>query len=323
MSESDPVIQQQIIEHVLGLQDSRERAEFQARSADDPQLACQVNALRRALAPLEAWKAPEPCASLVEDILHRVETTSPLEYVAASTAIPPEAAVSSPRRSIISLREVLALAACIGLLVSAFVPGVANMRSRQLQAMCGDNLAGFYQGVSQYAAEYDAFLPSMPDAAAANWLHQPNRHHYLPAIRMRFLAPKVIFCPSTPDKVPDDGAVLKDPAAFLNRMSFRFYSTQNMNGPVLRFTARIRMPLAADTNPVFEGGRFHPDATRPVNSRAHGGWGQNVLFLDGSTSFLRTPVYGNQADNIWQAENVQRYFGTETQRCATDAFLIP
>ena len=83
------------------------------------------------------------------------------------------------------------------------------------------------------------------------------------------------------------------------------------------------MPLAADTNPVFEGGRFHLDATRPVNSRAHGGWGQNVLFLDGSRSFLRTPVYGNQADNIWQAENVQRYFGTETQRCATDAFLIP
>ena len=323
MSDSNPNNQHDMTAYVLGLLEPAKHAEFEARLARDPQFAARIDSLRRSLSPLDSWQAPEPPPSLVNDILDRVQTTTPLEYVAASSAIPPETVAGPPRRAIISMREALALAACIALLLSAFVPGAANMRSRQLQAMCGNNLAGFHRGLSQYAAEYDGALPSTPGLTGNNWLHQPNRRHFTPAIRLRFVAPTQVFCPSTPVEDFDEEAVRRDPATWLSRMNIRFYSTQNMNGPVPRFAAALSVPLAADTNPVFENGRFDPDATRPVNSRAHDGWGQNVLFRNGAVEFLRTPVYGHQADNIWQAEDVERYFGTETQRSATDAFLIP
>ena len=110
---------------------------------------------------------------------------------------------------------------------------------------------------------------------------------------------------------------------FLKNVKIRFYSPQNMNGPVPNLSAGISMPLAADPNPMFENGVFRSGANRLMNSRAHDGRGQNVLFTDGSTVFLRTPVIGERKDNIWEVENVERYTGLETQKSATDAFLIP
>jgi prepilin-type processing-associated H-X9-DG protein len=82
-------------------------------------------------------------------------------------------------------------------------------------------------------------------------------------------------------------------------------------------------PFAADPNPMFEGGAFAPSRESLPNSRVHNSKGQNTLFLDGSVRFLKSPVIGEPSDNIWQAEDVDQYTGTETPTVATDAFLIP
>jgi hypothetical protein len=92
---------------------------------------------------------------------------------------------------------------------------------------------------------------------------------------------------------------------------------------VVRITGSVSMPIASDPNPVFDGGSFRPQVGWTTNSPAHNGRGQNVLFDDGSSRFLKSPVFGAHADNIWRAEDVDKYSGTEAQASATDAFLTP
>lgn len=321
MRDLDPSSQHDLIGYVLGTLDDDEHAVFDARVVRDPELAGRVEALRRTLQPLDAWDVPAPDASAVDAIMKRVKTTSPLEYVAASTALPPVRGMAPSRRSFVSLREVLALAACIALIVGVFVPGMSNVRARRLQMACGDNLARFGTGLQFYANENDNQLPRVP--TQANWIQQPNRMHLVPAIALQLIAPENLYCPTTPADALSDGAPADQPKLFLRNVRIRFYSPQNMNGPMLPFGTRTEMPLAGDPNPMFPNGAFDPNADRAANSDAHGGRGQNVLLLNGSVRFFATPVMPTSRDNIWQAENVEQYTGTEAQQSATDAFLIP
>ncbi len=322
MGNEEHNIQDLITEYVLGLMDAQSLAAFEARLANDSELASQVAALRRVLQPLNSWETPEPEPALVDTILARVQHTTPLEFVASSASIQPESVVAPIRRSNFSLGQLVAIAACLLFMATVFVPGVSTLRSRRLQANCGQNMASFYRGLYQYSAANDGYLPNDGTMAGRNWLHQPNRSHMAPAIRLRFIIPKDMICPANGGNEIDTEEVIKNIEKFVKNNQLRFYSTQNMNGPVPRINARIAMPLAADANPMFENGQFRPLNKRELNSQAHGGRGQNVLFMDGSTKFLATPVF-EERDNIWQAGGVEEYTGTEIQESPTDAFLIP
>ena len=79
----------------------------------------------------------------------------------------------------------------------------------------------------------------------------------------------------------------------------------------------------SDPNPLFIGGRFQEtvDPTH-ANSPAHGGRGQTVLLIDGSTRKLTSPIYGADRDNLWLVGDIRRYTGTETPTDAHAPFLI-
>ena len=83
------------------------------------------------------------------------------------------------------------------------------------------------------------------------------------------------------------------------------------------------MPLAADANPMFEGGTF-PAAIQNNQTILKPTVGEARTFFSwmAPPSFLPTPLFG-QKDNIWRAGQMQDYTGTEIQDSATDAFLIP
>ena len=321
MSGKDSFEHDLLLQYELGLLDQEQRTAFESELFSNPELARRGEALRSVLRPLDAWRAPEPSASMVDAIMSRTRETTPLQYVAAGSSLAPLPQRRTPKRPIITLREVVALAACIALFVGVLVPGVARTRSAQLQSLCESNLASLGGGLSAYAAQYDR-LPSV--GATQNWLNQPNRTHMGPALRIRFIQPAMLVCPTSPVAAPD-GLPGDDPQAFLNNAQIRFYSPQNMNGPAMPLRAPLNMPLAGDANPLFVHGQFLPPSgdRRDINSRAHGGRGQNVLLMDGRVQFLPTPMFGPDHDNIWQAENHKRYTGTEVPSSATDAFLTP
>lgn len=334
---NDPLPAEQLVEYELGLLEDPQRQELAAVLAADPALRARLESTRNIIHAVNRWEAPEPPAGMVDAIMQRVGSTSPLEYVAGSSTIDPDPNAQFESRPMFSLGEMVALAACILLVVSVFTPGMMSVRSRQLQSLCADNLAGLHRGWASYAAANDGAIPVTAQPQPPNWLNQPNRIRLRPAIRLRFIAPASLLCPTSDQKPDADNTDRNiDPnqqsmLQFLQRSGLPFYSIQNMNGrnsggQAMRIGGPFRMPLASDANPVLANGRFHPDVDWRTNSTAHVGRGQNVLFVDGSTQFLKTPMVepsGGAADNIWKAEHVSEYTGVETAQSATDAFLTP
>lgn len=324
MNEDRNTPQDSIIPYVLGTLSEAEQSAFEAALSSNPDLSKQVDTARRMLSPLDAWSAPPTPSNLVDKVLIRAATTTPLEYVASSTSMEPVGSESSGKRRRFGMSELLGLAACIAILVGLYVPGMQSIRSHQLQALCGDNLASYGRGMSMYANESGGQLPNVGPNANSNWLNDPNRRHLLPAVRNRLVLPKHLICPAA-DGTIDEEATLKNIEAFLRRTDLPFWAVPNANGPTPRINIRITVPLAADANPLFQQGQFQrgENGTLTPNSRTHGGRGQNVLFNDGSTKFIKTPILGETNDNIWLADDIEDYQGTEAQQSATDAFLTP
>ncbi len=322
MSMMDPDLQYDLIAFVMGTMAPDEAAAFSARMADDAALREQVQALQRTLAPLDRWQAPPADAGFVDAVMARVETSSPLAYVAAHTALPPETPEQQGhRRPFISLPELFALAACVALFLSVYFPMMSTSKAQRQQIACGTHLASLSQGLQTYARANDGFLPRADGAVNVNWLQTPQRQHWRPLIQGRFVAPRSLFCDTTTGERYDEATVRRNVDAFLSDQGIRFYNVQHANAGGSRLNLRFRMPLAADPNPMFADGRVDP-AGQASNSPAHGGRGQNVLFNDGSVEFLKTPLVA-PADNIWRAEDVDRYTGREAPQSATDSFLIP
>ncbi|GJM23611.1 MAG: hypothetical protein DHS20C16_00260 [Phycisphaerae bacterium] len=313
-----------IIPYILGTLSEVEMASFESTLATDAVLAQKVDAARRTLAPLDAWKAPLPPTTLVDNILIQATMTTPLEYVASSSAMSPTDSQPTGGRNRFRLRELIAIAACIALMVSLYIPSMSSMRQKQLRNACQVNMAGFGQGLMTYANENNGNMPSVGMSPNSNWLNDPNRRHLLPAVRHRFVLPKHLICPAA-DGTIDEAATMKNIEGFLRRTDLPFWAVPNANGPVPRINIRINVPLAADANPLFQDGKFNRgvDGTLTPNSRTHGGKGQNVLFNDGSTRFIKTPILDQNDDNIWTANDIEEYQGTEAQQSATDAFLTP
>jgi hypothetical protein len=322
--ENPAMFEDTIIPYILGTLSESEVASFESQLAADAELAQKVDAARRTLAPLGAWTAPPPPTSLVDNILIQAAITTPLEFVAASASMSPIDSQATGRRSRFRLRELIAIAACIALMVSLYIPGMQSVRSRQLQTLCNTHLSGFGGGLITYANENDGDLPSVGVSPNSNWLNDPNRRHLLPAVRHRLVLPKHLICPGA-DGTIDEVATMKNIEGFLRRTDLPFWAVPNANGPIPRINIRINVPLAADANPLFQDGKFHRGAngTLTPNSHTHGGRGQNVLFNDGSTRFIKTPILDENDDNIWTANDIEEYQGTEVQQSATDAFLTP
>jgi len=324
VSEKPHILDEQIIAFVCGAMSREERATLASRMVDDAELASRVEAVRRTLAPLEAWRAPEPAPGAVDAIMERVGRTTPLTYVAETSKLAPVSAEgeSGVRRSRFTLAQFFAVAASIAILLSVLFPTIRRVDDSRLQTACLSGMKNLGAGVMNYAAAYDGAMPRVHMAQPANWLSNPQREHYAPAIRLRFVAPRDLFCPSTGTAV-DDETVRKNLEAFFQRTDVRFYTIQHPAGGPTRLGVQFRrMPIAGDENPMFPQGAIAPDADDTLNSPAHRGHGQNVLFSDGSASFLRSPQLPD-ADNIWRAENTNTYQGTETPVSATDSFLIP
>jgi hypothetical protein len=319
----------QLIAFVCRTMADDEREAFAQRVADEAELAAEVAALREVLSPLDQWRAPEPSTGLTDAIMARVATASPLEVVAESAPLTPVAMRPTGRRLRITLPQVFAVAASIALLLSILVPTVQRGQSQRVQQACLHRIAQLGQGISQYAEAYGGMLPRVATSNSQDWLNQPQRLHMEPAVRLRFITPRDLTCPSGGDSwtsgmdaQTDRVDPEQDFREFLKRGDVMFYSVQHYpQGPV-QWRARVRMPRFADANPLVKPGQVLEGVTPDANSPAHEGRGQNVLFNDGSAEFLERPQF-QEADNIWRPENNGRLRGTEAPVSATDSFLIP
>lgn len=327
--------------------DGDERAWLNAELRRDAQLRSANDRLCRVLQPLDQWTVPPTAPNLADRIIRRIEQSriesNSLSAGDAGRTRPPIFGVvgmdqpAQPDRDagvrgfFFSMREVLAAAACIALLFSVLVPGV---RSRSEQAVCRSRMHAIGQGVSMYQDVSMASLPFAGSLSRAPWLPsaQPDRagafqsnsrHSYL-VLRLGLVdSPQAFVCPSNPNARPMSPSVIPSRSDFDGAFNTSFDSL-NMAGDDPPTRPSKPLVYLGDRSPLFVNGRFNAEIDpATTNSPNHGGKGQNVLRLDGSSEWLTTPVHGPDKDNLWLESDRRRYTGSEIIEHPDEIFLIP
>ncbi|RJP41141.1 MAG: hypothetical protein C4547_01820 [Phycisphaerales bacterium] len=308
----------------LGRLDADERAELQAALESSPEARARFEALGRLLRPLDQLTVPTPPAGLAD----RIMTQLPAQPPTVETWVDDGAPAAGGSR--FALRDLLAVAACIALLICVVLPGIAQLRRHSLRTVCADQFKSIYRGVAAYAQAHGGALPNAGTINGASWLystppgsvHQSNSRHAWLLVRNDYVTgPSAFVCPAGDQTAVEvaDARRLDDFPAAANCT----YDLLNMSGAAPSMSDGGSLAYMADSNPLFPEG-FFDDGVNPntTNSPLHGGAGQNVLCLNGEVKWMTTP-FRTRDDNIWLAAGIQHYNGTEAQQSRDDSFLVP
>ncbi|MGB2986455.1 MAG: hypothetical protein WBE26_11295 [Phycisphaerae bacterium] len=322
-------LEELLLDWHLDQPDEEDRSWIEEELRRDEQLRAKSDRLGQILQPLDHWTVAPGRPNLADKVLAYVEGSTRDK----SPVLPFPTEEGGYRRSpFLSLRELVAVAACILLLIGVFVPGVSGIRSRSHRAICASNLGSIFRGVTAYQQAFAGSLPFAGSCANASWLpggapDQPyasnSRHTYL-LVKLDY-GPSAgnFICPACRSGKPmrEDNRVAYNDFARACNVS---YASLNLAGPSPNLRPRTRIAYISDANPLFVNARFNesidPDKT---NSPAHGGKGQTVLTLDGSVKWMTTPVYGPERDNLWLIGNIRRYTGVEIPAGDDDVQLLP
>jgi hypothetical protein len=311
--------------------------------AHSPELAFQSQALRDVLGLLDRYDVPEPPEDLSDKVLSRLaERTGVIPFPQpATTTVHASDHRDLTGTPVLSLRELIAIAACITLFIGVFVPGyykASNMVSRN---NCLQNLRQISAATLSYADANGGSLPSAGFVPDGYWqpVRMPNvrrasntRHFFLLLATGHIKEPRTFLCPADTDARPmlvdnADYAQFGDFAEKANN-SYSFMIMNVEEAPKLEHFQKqgaARMALVADRNPLFDSRsvpRINPYDEGTFNSPVHeNGSGQNVLYTDGHATWTTTPLVGVDRDNIYRCGQLASYQGNERPTCQTDSFL--
>lgn len=307
--------------------------------ADSPELATRSRALHDLLTRLDSYEADPAPDDLAESVMSRIEEQARIIPMRQpESVVPAGSAQEISGTPVLSLRELIAIAACITLFVGIFVPGYRKAQNIASRNLCRDHLWRIWQGMDAYSRDNKGYLAHVGYVPDGSWLatRTPNVPRYsntrpwfrvLQGGYIRNNDPRMFNCPAMPDGRPmiaEDYSEFDDFAESAN-VSF---STLLMNSPQPRKRDRmdVRMVLAADASPLFDhrAGRHQISPYEDVNSMTHeNGAGQNAVFIDGRGGWFARPTIGVNRDNIYRAGQLVYYRGTETPISPTDAFVVP
>ncbi|MGQ9650935.1 MAG: hypothetical protein ACUVXJ_12560 [Phycisphaerae bacterium] len=305
-----------------------------------PDLAAKSRALRTLLGLLDAVEVPEPSADLADSVMARIdEHTRPMPFKEMAPVSSAEGRGVSGR-SVLSLRELIAIAACITLFVGVFVPGYQKAQNIARRNACRWGLQTVSKGYSAYAQQNQGYLPWLGYMPNASWLptRTPNVPRYSNTKTLYVLLrqglipnndPRVFICPSMPNARP---MITRDYRRFDD-----FAEPANVSySPMLMNVAKgwrvekmdPQMVVAADANPLFDrqggGHRISPYDDDAGNSLAHeNGAGQNAVYVGGAGGWFTRPTIGVDKDNIYRAGRLTHYTGVERPFGDTDTLLVP
>lgn len=230
--------------------------------------------------------------------------------------------------------ELGAIAAIVVIGLSLLVPTVERLRADSRKIACATNLGDAGYALANYAADYNNTLPRREVEPGSVWWNvgkaqlasapvESNSAHLFNLVRGGYAKPDQLNCPENERAVRGLSPSLNDwPTA--RAVS---YSYQNQYGrDPIQIDRNPRMALLADKNPLFlttnSPLNYSTDSLRRSASPLHRRQGQNILQADGGSFWSSSPVLSN-GDNIWLANHVDRYTGTETPSGPDDSFLVP
>jgi len=340
MHENGDSIESLLLDYHLNRLDGDQAAQVERALGDSPELSARSRGLRQALDVLDSDEVPQPRADLAESVMARIgEQTRTIPFEKAATVVPAGSGHDLSASPVMSFRELIAIAACITLLIGIGVPGYRKAQSVARRNLCRTHQAQMWQGMASYAAANDDYLAWTGHVPGGSWLatNRPNVQRYSNSrplfilLRRGYIRdrdPRVFNCPSDPTARPmlvDDYDAFDDFAEPANVS----YSALFMNRPQGLKMHRVhrRMVLIGDANPLFDPRpvAHRVDAGDDVgNSLIHdSGAGQNAVYVTGQGGWFTQPTIGVEQDNIYLAGDLTHYEGTETPVSETDTLLVP
>jgi hypothetical protein len=342
MRDRPETIDELMLDRHLGQLDAEQTERLEQALAAERGAAARDRALGEVLSLLDAYEPPEPPGDLADRVVRRVEEqTAVLPFKEPVSAVPMSSAHDLSASPVLSLRELIAIAACITLFVGVFVPGYFKAQRIAAQNACRENLRQIGYGAHAYAQSHAGFLPWVGYEPKANWLptrtanirRYSNTRPMFLLLQLGFIRdndPRVFNCPADPHARPmiaDDYREFSDfPEPANVSYSFLFMNTPEGRKVEDRGPAS-HMVMIADRNPLFDsraaGERINP-YSELSNSFAHGdGVGQNAIYVGGRGGWFTEPTIGVNGDNIYRFGQMVHYQGNEEPVSDTDTMLIP
>lgn len=292
--------------------------------------------LGQLLSVLDALPEEESSTRAVQQTMAAVQAARQRERFAAQVQM-----LAEPRPTLdLGWRQIAAAAAVFVVGVSLLVPVLERNQAEGQRIACMSNMRTAGAAIGQYAADHDGVLPRGPVQPGATWWNvgqvngedeivSSNSAHLYILVRKQHIEPRDLACPSNTEalaeKLTPDHYDWPRPEA----VSYS-YQNQYTEQPT-HVSNNPHMAILADKNPLFitQNNRMTFCSTTPrgAPSRIHESRGQNVLRADGraqweTTPFIRQPGRPD-ATNIWVADGVDAFTGTETPSRPDDSFLVP
>jgi len=313
-----------LIDSALGKCSAQEQRTVDELMAGDFESQHISEDIKNALSALSTLPSHEPLNDLVPQTLQRIEQYQTTQKLIVHESRRP---MYSPT---FSLRELLTVAAVLVVMVMLFVPSIRQARHVASVNMCASQMNQIGTGLTAYANMNCDYLPA-PETTDMRWLPTSDKpvsttNGLFKLVRRDYTRPISFQCPA----VEHSTFVVSDQMSDFPATRYISYSYQHdLGAHKLRLqnspldTVADKMAILADSNPIFIGGKFHPELLQAKASPNHNGQGQNVLYLDMHVSWSPDANAGVDGDNIYTIQGVTNYCGDEAPTNPTDTFLLP
>ena len=327
-----------LFDYCLGITSEAESAQAQELVFSNEQAAKFVTSIKSSLSPLESI-TPQDCpAELAEGTIWRIKQTLRTSQVGLNELLKAEQKRKTGFWYDIFGR--LATAAVFVIVGSALITGgkMATSYARQMswQTKCGSQMAGLFNGLSNYRNDNNGQMPASASASGSPWWkvgdqgseNVSNTRRMWVLARNDYVKPDAFMCPITKPSCSFT-CNAKQYNDFPKR-NFVTYSFR-IGCPKAELEKMGRQVIIADMSPIFvnisaaekELNVNLSDALMKKNSPNHGGRGQNVLFCDGSVVFVKGRTVDVSMDDIYTIQGKQTYQGVEVPTSEADVFLAP
>ncbi|UCF44165.1 MAG: hypothetical protein JSV99_04400 [Planctomycetota bacterium] len=333
---------QLLLDYCIGLTSEEEASEAKRLISSNKQAGEIQSKIKAALAPLDTLE-PEPCPDYLADgTVWRLSNFARSSQLRLQQLLASEQAKSATTKSRLwrKIGEVATAAAAIVFVAGVIIAPLNFARQKSWEQLCQMQLWQIGQGIHNYSADHDGKMPAVATTRGSPWWkvgyqgeenHSNTRHIWLLPKGGYVEVSDFICAGKRHGRVTQlEQSQVKSyndfPARRYVSYSFRIRCKKSAN--------RVLTPtvLIADLNPLFE--RLPDNYSSPLNIRLndklfalnsinHSRRGQNVLFCDGSTKFVKIRRIGIAEDDIFTLNGTDIYEGTEVPSCETDAFLAP
>jgi prepilin-type processing-associated H-X9-DG protein len=329
-----------LFDYCFGFTSESENSQAQELIFSNDEAARFAASIKASLSPLDIVADEECPEELAEGTIWRAQQAVRTGRLQLSELIAAE-----QRRKTSYWRELfgqLATAAVFIIVGGLFFGGIHGLNyARQRYYwphQCGARLAGLFQSLSNYREDNNGQMPAVAAAPGAPWWkvgdqgpeNVSNTRRMWLLVRYKYAQPTDFMCPAK----KSDYTLPCEPEKYNDfpERKFVLYSFR-IGCPKSALAESGRRVIISDLNPVFENLPSLSD-NKPLvinlteallrqNSPNHKGWGQNVLFCDGSVKFIRARFVDVSKDDIFTLEGTRTYQGVELPASEEDAFLAP